>query len=80
MYKPTSISRTPREHFMGAVDDELFKLERKERAFRQADQAERAAKLRLPLVLRANHPLRATRGCGLQTDDVRTLRRLPMGL
>jgi|SRR5580704_6791245 hypothetical protein len=49
MYKPTWIARTPREHFMRAVQDEFSKFERAERAFRQADQDDRAAKLRLPV-------------------------------
>ena len=39
----------PSEHFMRVVDDELSKFERKERAFRQAEQDERIAKLRLPI-------------------------------
>ena len=48
MFRPTRISRSPREHFMRAVDEEFSKFERKERAFRQAERDERAAKLRLP--------------------------------
>ena len=43
------IAKTQREHFMRAVDDELDKFERKERAFRQQERAERAAQLRLPI-------------------------------
>jgi hypothetical protein len=34
---------------MRVVEDELSKFERKERAFRQAEQDERIAKLRLPI-------------------------------
>jgi hypothetical protein len=34
---------------MRAVDEEFSKFERKERAFRQVERAERAAKLRLPI-------------------------------
>jgi hypothetical protein len=49
MFKPSHIVRSPREHFMRAVDDELAKFERKEREFRHADQQDRAAKLGLPL-------------------------------
>jgi hypothetical protein len=50
MFRPTRISRSsPREHFTRAVEDEFSKFERKERAFRQADRDERAAKLRLPI-------------------------------
>jgi hypothetical protein len=49
MNKLLRIARTPREHFMRAVEDELSKFEQKERGFRQADREERAAKLRLPV-------------------------------
>jgi hypothetical protein len=49
MFKPTQITRSPRDHFMRAVEDEFSKFERKERAFRQAERAERAANLRLPI-------------------------------
>jgi hypothetical protein len=49
MIERKGIAKTPREHFMRAAEDELAKFERKERAFRQADRDERAAKLRLPL-------------------------------
>jgi hypothetical protein len=64
MYKPTHIARSPRDHFMRAVEEEFSKFERREREFRQADQDERAAKLRLPvprnrpLVQRAAHVMR----------------------
>ncbi len=54
MYKPTRIVRSPCEHFMRAVDNELSKFERKERAFRQAEREERAAKLHLPVA--RSHP------------------------
>ena len=50
MCRPTRIVRSPREHFMRAVDEEFSKFERKERAFRQAERDERAAQLRLPIV------------------------------
>jgi hypothetical protein len=61
MYKPTRIVRSPREHFMRAVEDEFSKFELKERAFRQAERDERAAKLRLPIdrnqiSIRSNEP------------------------
>jgi hypothetical protein len=49
MFRPTRISKSPREHFKRAVDEEFSKFERKERAFRQAERDERAAKLRLPI-------------------------------
>jgi hypothetical protein len=49
MDKPTHIARTPREHFMRAVEEEFSKFERKEWALRQAERDERAAKLRLPI-------------------------------
>jgi hypothetical protein len=49
MIRQNQIRETPREHFRRAVEDELSKFERKERAFRQADRDERAAKLRLPV-------------------------------
>jgi len=51
MIKRTGIAKTPREHFMRAVDDELAKFERKERAFRQSERDERAARLKLPIAL-----------------------------
>jgi hypothetical protein len=35
MFRPTRISKSPREHFKRAVDEEFSKFERKERAFRQ---------------------------------------------
>jgi hypothetical protein len=38
MIKRTGLAKTPREHFMRAVDDELAKFERKERAFGQAER------------------------------------------
>jgi hypothetical protein len=47
MMRSTFEAKTPREHFMRAVHDELSKFERKERAFRKAERAERAAQLRL---------------------------------
>ena len=43
------IMKTPREHFMRAVENELAKFERREIAFQRADRDERAAKLRLPV-------------------------------
>jgi hypothetical protein len=49
MRKPTAIAKSPREHLMRARDDEFSKFERKEKAFRQADRDERAAKFGLPL-------------------------------
>jgi hypothetical protein len=51
----TRIGKTPREHFMRTVDEELAKFERKERAFQRADRDERAARLRFPLA-RENLP------------------------
>jgi len=49
MIRPKGIAKTPREHFMRAVEDELAKVEQRERAFQQAERNERAARLRLPL-------------------------------
>lgn len=49
MNKLLRIARTPREHFMRAVEEEFSKFEHKEREFRRADRAERAGKLRLPI-------------------------------
>jgi len=49
MIKHTSIVRTPREHFMRTVDEEVAKFELKERAFQRADRDERAARLHFPL-------------------------------
>jgi DNA invertase Pin-like site-specific DNA recombinase len=48
MIKHTEMTKTPRDHFMRAVEDELAKFERKEKSFRQALREERAAQLRLP--------------------------------
>jgi hypothetical protein len=59
MFKPTRIGRSPREHFVRAVEDEFSKFERKERAFRQAERTERAAQLGLPIDL--NQPLDSDR-------------------
>jgi hypothetical protein len=49
MIERKGIAKTPREHFMRAVDDELAKFVRKEIAFQQAERDERAARLRLPV-------------------------------
>jgi hypothetical protein len=49
MIMRTTIGKTPREHFMRTADDEFAKFEREERTLRQAERAERAAQLRLPL-------------------------------
>ena len=51
------IGRTPREHFMRTVDEEFDRFERKERAFRQADRDERAARLHFPLAREHLPPL-----------------------
>jgi hypothetical protein len=51
----TQIGKTPREHFMRKVDEELAKFELKERAFQRADRDERAARLHFPLA-RENLP------------------------
>lgn len=50
MFREKSIAKTPREHFMRTVDEELANFERKERAFQRADRDERAARLGFPLV------------------------------
>ena len=60
MSRPTRIVRSPREHFMSAVDDEFSKFERQERALRQAEREERAAKLKLPVSLATKHLAIAT--------------------
>ena len=49
MFKQTRIAKTPREHFMQAVDDEFAKFERKEKEFRQSLREERATLLKLPV-------------------------------
>jgi len=54
MKASTRIARTLREHFIDAVERELSKFEHKERAFRQADREERAAKMKLPLGIKAS--------------------------
>ena len=43
-FRPTRIEKSHHEHFTRTVDDEFAKFELKERAFRQADREERAAK------------------------------------
>jgi hypothetical protein len=47
---------------MCAIEDEFSKFERKERAFRQADRQERAARLRLPISFATDHPPGPTLG------------------
>ena len=49
MVERMGFAKSPREHFMRSVDDELAKFERKERAFQQAEREERAARLKLPI-------------------------------
>jgi hypothetical protein len=49
MIERKPISKTPREHFMRAAEDELAKCVHKELAFQQADREERARRLRLPV-------------------------------
>jgi hypothetical protein len=49
MFKRRNIAKTPREHFTRTADDEFTKFEREERVLRQAERAERATQLRLPL-------------------------------
>ena len=60
-FRPTSIVKSPREHFMRAVEDEFSKVELKEREFRQAERDERAANLRLPISLATDDPREAPR-------------------
>jgi len=49
MVRRTTIGKTPREHFMLALDEEFAKFERQERSFQNADRKERAERLRLPV-------------------------------
>jgi hypothetical protein len=49
MTERKGITRTPREHFMRAVEDELEKFVRREISFQQAERKERAMNLRLPI-------------------------------
>jgi hypothetical protein len=49
MVRRTTIGKTPREHFMLALDEEFAKFERQERSLQNADRKERAEQLRLPL-------------------------------
>jgi hypothetical protein len=49
MIERKPISKTPREHFRRAAEDELAKFVRKELAFQQAEREERALQLRLPV-------------------------------
>jgi hypothetical protein len=60
-FRPTRIEKSHHEHFTRTVDDEFAKFELKERAFRQADREERAAKLGLPISLAADDPLEVPR-------------------
>jgi hypothetical protein len=46
---PKRLAKTPREHFMRAVEDELARFERRELALQRAERNERAAQLRYPL-------------------------------
>jgi hypothetical protein len=67
MIKKERIARTPREHFMRAVDDELAKFERKEMAFQQAEREERASRLRLPLARAKIRHRDATSACSARS-------------
>lgn len=50
MIERKSFSKTPREQFMRAAEDELAKFVRKELAFQRAEREERALRLRMPIV------------------------------
>jgi hypothetical protein len=45
----TQVEKTPSEHFMKTVHDELAKFERKEIEFQKTERNQRAARLRLPI-------------------------------
>jgi hypothetical protein len=45
----TRVERTPNEHFMKSIHDELAKFERKEIEFQKTERNQRAARLRLPI-------------------------------
>jgi hypothetical protein len=45
----TQVEKTPSEHFMKSVHDELAKFERKEIEFQKTERYQRAARLRLPI-------------------------------
>jgi hypothetical protein len=45
----TQAGKTPREHFVKAVHDELANFERKEIEFQKMERDQRAARLRLPI-------------------------------
>jgi len=49
MIERKPVSKTPREHFMRAAEDELAKFVIKELAFQRAEREERALRLRLPI-------------------------------
>jgi hypothetical protein len=49
MVERKPISKTPREYFTRAAEDELDKFVRKELAFQRAEREERALRLRLPI-------------------------------
>ena len=51
------ITKTPREHFMRACDNELAKFERHEAALQAADRNERASKFGLPLTKFGRDPI-----------------------
>jgi hypothetical protein len=46
---PTQAGKTPREHFVKAVHDELANFERKKIEFQKMERDQRAARLRLPI-------------------------------
>ncbi len=52
----TQAGKTPREHFVKTVHDELAKFERKEIEFQKMERDQRAARLRLPI----DYPPRST--------------------
>jgi hypothetical protein len=52
----TQAGKTPREHFVNTVHDELAKFERKEIEFQKMERDQRAARLRLPI----DYPPRST--------------------
>jgi hypothetical protein len=55
MIEQKKITKTPREHFKRAAEDEFARFVSREIAFQQADRSERAAELRLPISTRRRH-------------------------
>jgi hypothetical protein len=56
MIERQGITKTPREHFMRAAEEQLEKFVRREIAFQQEERNERARKLGLPTLGKHSTP------------------------